>query len=169
MIWAKILFLSWCKSGVGALFFAWLPFVDGKAIAKTLTVILQARVCGAEQQLPQKSPFLRHVRHVAQDHSHFSVLLREAGAAPRGCLHYICPHLARIHMWCFQSSCVRTMKKSSPRFLPLFFVALRISCLSSFLPCSFSGVLQDQGEMMHSGWRETLSAPKCWGLGGFQY
>lgn len=84
MIWAKILFLSWCKSGVDPLFFARLPFVYGRAVASTLTVILQARVCGAEQQLPQKSPFLRHVRHVAQDRSHFTVLQREAGAAPRG-------------------------------------------------------------------------------------
>lgn len=55
MIWANVPFLSWCKSGADPLIFAWLRVACGGVLDSTLRVIVQAKVCGADQPFPPKS------------------------------------------------------------------------------------------------------------------
>lgn len=129
MIWAKIHFLSPCKSGADPLILARLPFVYDEALASTLRVILHAKVCVAHQQFPQKSASIYcYTLLIPEAHrpcctgslAFFSAIKGDWCSTARqfDCLHYRCPQLAHIACSAFSPVVSGQWKIISP-FSPL--------------------------------------------------
>lgn len=139
MVWAKILFLSWCKPGADPLIFAWLPVVYDKALASTLRVILQARC------VLQNSSFLKNQPPFVAAHSNSrgtSSVLHRIACVSLCCKGRLVQHCEAVRLPALQMSPAHSHphavlsvplcqddEKSSPRFLSSFFGSLLFSLL----------------------------------------